>query len=76
FATGATIKKTTLTEGFTIDDFRAKYPSSLILFTIPERGSLTVSVAGRKLEPRRGKKLIALVAKDEAASAGDSSVLS
>ncbi|MEM1303421.1 MAG: cation:proton antiporter, partial [Planctomycetota bacterium] len=47
FATGATIKKTTLTEGFTIDDFRAKYPSSLILFTIPERGSLTVSVAGR-----------------------------
>lgn len=75
FAAGATIKKTTLSEDFGIDDFRAKYPSALVLFTLPEKGKLTVSVAGRKLEPKPGKKLIALVAGDEAATASDSGIL-
>jgi len=75
FAAGATIKKTTLSEDYTIDHFREKYPSALILFTMPEKEELTVSVAGRKLEPRPGKKLIALVAKDEALAASDSGIL-
>ena len=75
FAAGGTIKKTTLSEDFTMDDFRAKYPSAVILFTLPEKDKIMVSVAGRNLEPRPGKKLIALVAKDEALVASDSGVL-
>ncbi|MEM9186857.1 MAG: cation:proton antiporter [Planctomycetota bacterium] len=73
FAAGAVIKKTTLSEDFTIDDFRTRYPSALLLFTAPEKGKLTICAEGRKLEPRAGKKLIALVDADEAA--GESGVL-
>jgi len=74
FGSGHVIKKTTLSEDFTYEDFRAKYgEEAIILFTIPEKGKLNVSAVGRKLEPRPGKKLVALVAKDS--SAGESGVL-
>lgn len=73
FAAGATIKKTPLGEDFTVDDFRTKYPGALILFTVPEPKQLTISVEGRKLEYRAGKKLIALV---DSGITGDSGVLS
>lgn len=73
FAAGAAIKKTPLGEDFTIEDFRTKYPGALILFTVPEPGQLTISVAGRKLEPKPGKKIIALV---DSGVMGDSGVLS
>lgn len=75
FGQGAAIKKTTLTEDFTMADFRAKYPSALLLFTIPEPGQLTICVEGRKLEPKPGKKLIALVNSEESAAASESGVL-
>lgn len=75
FAAGAVIKKTTLSDDFTIDDFRQKYPSALLLFTLPEKGKLTICTPGRKFEPRAGKKLIALVDADEAATASDSGIL-
>ena len=61
FEKGHVIKKTTLSEDYTIEDFRAKYPNALILFTVPEKGSLRVAVVGHKLDPRPGKKLVALV---------------
>lgn len=76
FAAGAVIKKTTLTEDFTIDDFRERYPSALMLFTIPEKGKLSISVAGRNLEPKPGKKLVALVDAAEANAPGESGNLS
>lgn len=59
---GAVIKKTALTEGFTFDDFRARYgDSALILFRIDETGKLTVASAKVDLTPKPGHKLIALV---------------
>ncbi|TWT78457.1 K(+)/H(+) antiporter NhaP2 [Posidoniimonas polymericola] len=61
FEKGHIIKKSTLTEDYTIEDFRAKYPNALILFTVPEKGRLRVAVVGHKLDPRPGKKLVALV---------------
>jgi hypothetical protein len=75
FDGGAVIKKTTLSEDFTLEKFREKYPSALILFTIPEKGRLRVSVTGHKLDPKPGKKLVALVDADEANSSGESGVL-
>ncbi|MEN1678140.1 MAG: cation:proton antiporter [Planctomycetota bacterium] len=75
FAAGAVIKKTTLSDDFTIDDFRERYPSALLLFTLPENGKLAICTPGRKFEPRPGKKLIALVDADEAATASDSGIL-
>lgn len=62
FVRGDVIKKTTLSEDFTIDDFQQKYPDALVLFTVPEKGRLNVAVAGDKLDPKSGKKLVALVA--------------
>lgn len=75
FTAGAVIKKTTVTEDFTIGDFRKRYPSALMLFTIPEKGKLSISVAGRKLEPKPGVKLVALVDADEANAPGESGIL-
>ncbi|MCA9241667.1 MAG: cation:proton antiporter, partial [Planctomycetales bacterium] len=75
FAAKAVIKKTTLSEDFTIEQFRAKYPSALVLFTIPEKGRLRVSVVGHKLEPKPGKKLVALISKEEAEASSESGVL-
>ncbi|MEM6330552.1 MAG: sodium:proton exchanger, partial [Planctomycetota bacterium] len=75
FDAGATIKKTTLTADFTIEDFRAKYSSALLLFTIPERGKLNICAADRKFEAQPGKKIIALVSAEEAAVASESGVL-
>jgi len=75
FAAGGVIKKTSLSDDFSMDDFRAKYPSALMLFTLPEKGKLTVCVAGRKLEPRPGKKLIALISKSDNEVASESGVI-
>ncbi|TWT88090.1 K(+)/H(+) antiporter NhaP [Pseudobythopirellula maris] len=74
FARGQVIKKTTLSDDFTYEDFRSRYgQDALILFTVPEKGKLTISVAGRKLEQKPGKKIIALV--DKEISTGESGVL-
>ncbi|MEM6798036.1 MAG: cation:proton antiporter [Planctomycetota bacterium] len=72
---GQVIKKTTLTADFTMEAFREKYPSALLLFTIPERGKLTICAVGRKFEPNAGQKLIALVDPDEVPTTGESGVL-
>ncbi|MEM8865562.1 MAG: cation:proton antiporter [Planctomycetota bacterium] len=75
FSAGAVIKKTTLTEDFKMDDFRNLYPSALLLFVIPEKGQLTICSSDHKIEPKAGKKLIALVDADEATAAGESGIL-
>ena len=75
FSAGAVIKKTSLSEDFGMDEFRAKYPSALLLFTLPEKNKLTVSAADLKAEPRLGSKLIALVDPEEANAAGESGVI-
>lgn len=64
FFRGAQIKRTSLSEEFTLEDFRAKYgQSALILFTVPEKGKLRVMAAEGSPPPKAGEKLIALVDK-------------
>lgn len=72
---GAVVKKTTLSGGFTLEDFRGRYPSALVMFTVLDRGQLAIAAPGSKADARPGKKLIALVDADEAAAASESGVL-
>lgn len=67
FAAGARIKKTTLTEDFTYDDFLARYgETSLVLFRTDVSGKkLLIATEESETSPRPGQKVIALV--DEAA---------
>ncbi|MCA9257563.1 MAG: cation:proton antiporter, partial [Planctomycetales bacterium] len=62
FAAGAVIKKTTLSDDFTYNDFRARYGDrALILFRIDENGKLHVATESSEIAPKSGTKLIALV---------------
>lgn len=68
---GYRIKKTTLSEDFTLEHFRQKYSDDAILmFVVPEKGRLVVLTAQSELEPRAGQKIIALVphVEDEASN--------
>ncbi len=61
-ASGSTIKKTTLTEGFTFEDFLARYgESTLLLFCFQENGDLEIATDEKDMQPKPGQKLIALV---------------
>lgn len=70
FSEGAQVKKTTLTEDFTYEKFREKYPFAMVLFTIPEKGLLNVVDAEQKIDPKAGRKLIALVEADATSESG------
>jgi len=63
FAAGATIKKTMLSNDFTIEDFRDRYgESALLLFCLDESGKkLTIATDEKDMLPRPGQKLVALV---------------
>jgi NhaP-type Na+/H+ or K+/H+ antiporter len=68
-AFGAVLKKTTLTEEFTYENFQAMYgENALVLFLIEESGELTVCTADNPPTPKSGQKLICLV--DEPAEGG------
>ena len=59
---GAMLKKTTLTEGFTIDDFRAQYgESALVLCVFPEEGRARFAAEDQPLDLKSGGKILALV---------------
>jgi len=62
FAAGATIKKTLLSDDFTLDDFLARYgDSTLLLFCLEENGNLTIATDEKDMLPKPGQKLVALV---------------
>ena len=67
FASGARVKKTTLTADFTYDDFLARYgESTLVLFrTDASDKKLLIATEESETSPRPGQKVFALV--DEAA---------
>ncbi len=61
-ARGAVLKKTTLSDDFSYDDFLAEYgQDSLLLFLIESSGRLLVCTADRTPAPRAGQKIVALV---------------
>lgn len=66
FAAGGRVKKTTLTDDFTYDDFLTRYgESALVLFRTDVSGKkLLVATEESETSPRPGQKVIALV--DEA----------
>jgi hypothetical protein len=60
FREGMEIKVTSLSGAFDYEAFRERYPDSLLLFA--KAGNvLRISVAGEKLEPKPGQKVIAVV---------------
>ncbi len=62
FGTGQTVKVSKLTESYTYETFREHYgDEALPLFVIGETGSLSPIVAGSKIEPQPGQKLVSLV---------------
>jgi len=61
FAAGATIKKTVLSDDFTLDDFLARYGKSALLLFCLEDGNLTVATNEKEMLPKPGQKLVALV---------------
>lgn len=66
---GSVVKKTTISEDFTMDDFRARYGETAVpLFTMTEGGELVVATSDREVSAKAGQKLIALV--DEAEGSG------
>lgn len=59
---GYLVKKTTLTEEFTFEDYRELYGTSAInLFVIKEKGELTIRTVDDNYKPAPGHKLISLV---------------
>ncbi|HHU09290.1 MAG TPA: sodium:proton antiporter [Intrasporangiaceae bacterium] len=58
-AGGHVVKKTKLTDDFTLEDFRARYPEAIIMFVI-KAGRLSVVTASTTL-PTTGVALIAMV---------------
>ncbi|MCO6043643.1 cation:proton antiporter [Aeoliella sp. ICT_H6.2] len=66
---GFVMKKTTLSEGFTMSHFREKYgDDAILMFVIPDGGRLMVVAADSKYEPKAGDKLIALVPPEKASN--------
>jgi NhaP-type Na+/H+ or K+/H+ antiporter len=66
FTTGAIIKKTTLTEEYDFDTFKAQYgAAALPLFLISEGGLLSVFTPDDSPLPKAGQKLLSLVDPDE-----------
>lgn len=60
-AQGATFKITPITEEFTFEDFKKRYPDALPMFILTEEGRLLVLTADASREPRAGEKILALV---------------
>lgn len=59
---GSCLKKTTLSEDFTFEDFLEKHgPATHVLFMIPEPGRLRIGTVGHPIDPKPGDKIIALV---------------
>ena len=76
FESGARLKKTTLTEDFTYEDFLAQYgESALVLFSFPEHGKLRVGASDQPIDPKAGMKILALVYLPEGQLAGESGIL-
>lgn len=66
FANGWTVKKTSLTEKFTYEDFQARYRGEVLpLFVISPLGNLRIVTPDSKLKPKAGDKLISLVGREE-----------
>ena len=60
--TGARVKKTTLSEDFTLEDFIDQYgESALVLFTLPEPGKLRIGSIDQPLDLKGNVKILALV---------------
>lgn len=75
---GAELKKTTLTDDYTIDDFREKYgDSALVLCKFPGEGRVLFAAADQPLDLESGGKILALIDKpDEGFDADESGILS
>jgi NhaP-type Na+/H+ or K+/H+ antiporter len=59
---GAVIKKTLLTDDFSLEDFRARYSdSAVMLLVVDEAGQLRVATSDSDTTPKAGDKVIALV---------------
>ncbi|QDU58178.1 cation:proton antiporter [Aeoliella mucimassa] len=68
---GYRIKKTTLSDDFTLDDFRTKYgETAVIMFLVPEKGRLRVLATNSELTPQAGNKVIALVSGEHSNTSG------
>lgn len=68
YQSGFVMKKTTLSEGFTMQHFREKYgEQAILMFVVPVEGRLRVMAADTKYDPKAGDKLIALVPRESAA---------
>jgi len=62
FRAGAVVKKTTLSEEFTYDDFRRRHgASALLLFTLSESGRLRINTVSDPLNPQPGQTVFALI---------------
>lgn len=61
FADGDVIKATTLSDEFTLEDFRSQYPSALMMFVIDPVGNLNVITSELATTPVSGQTVIALV---------------
>ena len=62
YRAGAQVKKTQLTEEFTLDDFHRQHGTdAIVLFLIGPSGHLTVRTADTPFEPEPGQTVVALV---------------
>ncbi|MCA9237110.1 MAG: sodium:proton antiporter [Planctomycetales bacterium] len=78
-AGGAKIKKTSISEDFTYEDFLARYgEGALVLFRVDEAGKLVVATNETEMTVKPGQKIIALVGEGVEpppdAQPGDSSI--
>ena len=66
---GYRAKKTTLSDDYTLADFRKKYgEQSIVMFVVPEKGQLRVLATNSEYTPKSGDKIIALVPNSAATS--------
>lgn len=74
---GGVLKKTTLSEDFTYEDFLEQHgPTAFALFLFPEPGKLRIGTVGHPLDPKPGHKIIALVDPPEGGfDTGESGIL-
>lgn len=64
-AEGATIKATTLTEEFTMDDFHEHHgDDAVVLMAMDNAGRLTIGTQDKPIEPQLGQTLISLIAEE------------